>query len=125
MLGRHAAPQLWWLGYLDTGGGSDIIFPDAPRVSLYANWAYVLIEAGPEQGATWRPDYNWKGTVLPDLIFPADHSWLFSTLWDDDWTCIGGSAALVGDLLSDRALRARARRVTLDQDATPPAHQAR
>jgi hypothetical protein len=49
---------------------------------------------------------------------------LFSTLWDDDWTCIGGCTELVADLLQDRDLSARARRVTRDQDATPPGHKA-
>jgi hypothetical protein len=33
---------------------------------------------------------------LPNLMFPADRSWLVSTLWDDDWTCVGGPAELVG-----------------------------
>jgi hypothetical protein len=104
LLNRHATPQPWWLGYLETGN-SDIIFSDVPKVRLYADWRYVLIEAGPEQAATWRQQGDhWKGTDLPDLIFPADRSWLFSTLWDDDWTCIGGSTALVADLLNDRDL---------------------
>jgi hypothetical protein len=96
-------------------------------VTLYADWHYVLIEAGPEQAAVWRQQVDrmhWKNTELPDLIFPADRSWLFSTLWDDDWTCIGGSTELVADLLNDRDLSLRARRVTLDQDATPPGHTA-
>ena len=40
-------------GYLDTGA-DDIVFPDAPKVTLYSGWPYVLVEAGPEQAATWR-----------------------------------------------------------------------
>jgi len=28
-------------------------------------------------------------------MFPADHSWLVSTLWDDDWSRIDGSTTLV------------------------------
>jgi len=52
MLQEHTAPQSWWLGYLDTGS-ADTIFPDAPMVSLYAAWNYVLIEAGPEQAGRW------------------------------------------------------------------------
>jgi hypothetical protein len=61
----------------------------------------------------------WKSTELP-LMFPADRSWLVSTLWDDDWTCIGGPERLIADLLNDRQLARRARRVTADQNATPP-----
>ena len=45
--------QPWWLGYLDTGA-TDVVFPDAPMVSLYTDWDYVLVEAGPEQALTWR-----------------------------------------------------------------------
>jgi len=122
LLSEQSAGQPWWLGYLDTGA-DDIIFPDAPKVTLYCGWHYVLVEAGPEQAATWRQhgDWSfWKG-ALPNLMFPADRSWQVSTLWDDDWTCIGGPAELV-----DRFLRhpdVQARPAALGQDATPPGHQ--
>jgi hypothetical protein len=123
LLDRYAVSTPWWLGYLETGS-SDIIFTDAPRVTPYSvDWRYVLVQAGPEQAATWRVD-AWKGTALPDLMFAADRRWLFSTLWDDDWSCVGGPSELVNDLLSDPVLGSRARRVTLDQDATPPDHTA-
>jgi hypothetical protein len=127
LLQSHTTPQSWWLGYLDTGA-SDIVFWDAPKVKLYSDWSYVLVQAGPEQAASWRPANgwsNWKSTELPELMFPDDRSWLISTLWDDDWTCIGGSMTLIGDLLEDSTLGRRACRVSLDQDATPPGHAAR
>jgi hypothetical protein len=123
LLGGHSAGQPWWLGYLETGA-DDIVFPDAPRVTLYTGWHYVLAEAGPEQAAAWRRGEPWslrKG-VLPDLMFPADRAWLFSTLWDDDWSCIGGPVALVNRLVDHPDLEARP--VDLSQDATPPGHQA-
>jgi hypothetical protein len=123
LLSEHSAGQPWWLGYLDTGA-DDIIFPGAPMVTLYSGWHYVLVEAEPEQAATWRrsgPWSFWKG-ALPNLMFPADRSWLVSTLWDDDWTCIGGPAGLVGRFLRHPDLQARP--VALGQDATPPGHQA-
>jgi hypothetical protein len=123
LLTEHTADQPWWLGYLDTGA-DDIVFPDSPMVTLYSEWHYVLVEAGPEQAATWRrTDLGsfWKG-ALPNLMFPADRSWLVSTLWDDDWTCIGGPAGLVDRFLRHPDLQAR--RVTLGEDATPPGHQA-
>jgi hypothetical protein len=123
VLREQSADQPWWLGYLDTGADY-IVFPDAPMVTLYAGWHYVLVEAGPEQAATWRRDdlgSFWKG-VLPDVMFPADRSWLVSTLWDDDWTCIGGPAGLVDSFLRHPDLETRP--VTLGQDATPPGHVA-
>jgi hypothetical protein len=125
VLRAHSVDRQWWLGYLETGA-DDVVFPEAPRVSLYADWPYVLVQAGPEQAATWRRrDLGsfWSG-ALPNLMFPADRSWLVSTLWDDDWTCVGGPAALVDELLHHPDLRARARLVELGQDATPPGHQA-
>jgi hypothetical protein len=127
-LRQHIQRQPWWLGYLDTGA-SDIVFWDAPKVMVYAGWRYVLIEAGPEQAVTWRPapggERNWKSTELPDVMFPEDHAWLVSTLWDDDWTCIGGPEALIADLLQDLVLGAKARRVSLGENATPPGHTVR
>jgi hypothetical protein len=121
LLGEHTEPQPWWLGYLDTGArGLDIVFPYAPRATVYYGYGYVLVEAGPQQAATWRhTGWNW---ALPDLMFPADRSWLVSTMWDDDWTCFGGSEDLVSSLLRHTELGPRARRVALGQDATPPGH---
>jgi hypothetical protein len=122
ILVEHTAAQPWWLGYLETGS-SNVVFHDAPKVKLYAGWEYVLVEAGPEQAGAWRGE-DWKGR-LPDLIFPADRSWLVSTLWDDDWTCIGGSRELVNAFLADPELRDRAHEVDPStEDATPPGHVA-
>ena len=122
LLREQSAGQPWWLGYLDTGA-DDIVFPDAPKVTLYYGWHYVLVEAGPEQAATWRTSGDWSfwTGALPNLMFPADRSWLVSTLWDDDWTCIGGPTGLVNTFLRHPGLRARP--VALGQDATPPGHE--
>jgi hypothetical protein len=120
LLSEQSAFQPWWLGYLDTGA-DDIVFPKAPKVTLYYGWHYVLVEAGPEQAATWRHPGFFPGT-LPNLIFPSDRTWLVSTLWDDDWTCIGGPSGLVDRFLIHPDLQARP--VALGQDATPPGHEA-
>lgn len=112
--------QQWWLGYLDTGA-HDVVFGEAQRVQLYAAWDYVLVEAGAEQARTWRAGHmRAQFGTLPDLLFPADRSWLVSALWDDTWTCVGGSEALIGALESDTLVQAR--RVGTDEDATPPGH---
>jgi hypothetical protein len=121
LLTAYSAGQAWWLGYLDTGV-DDIVFADAPMVILYEGWRYVLVEAGPDQAATWRTHERGMHGVLPELMFPADRSWLVSTLWDDDWSCIGGPAELVDSFMRHPDLQARP--VEPGQDATPPGHRA-
>lgn len=120
VLAHRVLDQPWWLGYLDTGS-DDVIFPDAPRATVYADWGYVLVQAGPEQATNWRARRSCRRS-LPDLIFPADRSWLVSTLWDDDWTCVGGPIPLVDSLVRHPDLAPRARRVNPGKDATPPGH---
>jgi hypothetical protein len=117
-LARHTAEQPWWLGYLETGA-HDVVFLHAPRVVLYWDWPYVLVEAGPEQALAWRTGHMRSGTgSLPDLFFPVDRSWLVSALWDDVWTCVGGPADLIDTLAQDPL--ANGRRVQPDEDALPP-----
>lgn len=121
ILREYSREQNWWLGFLDTGA-SHLVFPEAPRVSLYANWNYVLVLAGPDEALRWRDDLSsWHGRG-PDLIFPIDRSWLMSWLWDDDWRCLGGTHELI-DLFLDRS-DLEVRRVPLGEDATPPGHVA-
>jgi hypothetical protein len=124
LLRGGSGDQPWWLGFLETGN-SDVVFAQAPRVGLYGggDWPYVIVEAGPDQARSWREFDHWKGR-LPDLIFPVDRSWLYSTLWDDDWTCLGGPRGLVGAFLADAELGPRVREVQLGEDATPPGHTA-
>ena len=92
---------------------------------MYAHWPYVLVEAGPDQAAGWRPAEHLFGS-LPDVMFPADRSWLVTTLWDDDWTCIGGRRTLIDHVLSHEALAERAREIdpsmSMDE-ACPPGHE--
>lgn len=121
LLRRYTPDRYWWLGYLDTGDGS-IPFPNAPKVCLYADWQYVLLEAGPDQALSLR-EHHWSRTrTLPDLMFPEDRSWLVSTLWDDAWRSMGGPAALIDIVLDADALEARI--VDFGDDATPPGHTA-
>ena len=120
ILSEQAPAQPWWLGYLDTGA-DDVVFHDVPKVLLYSRWPYVFVEAGPPQAASWKDASSWRGP-LPDVIFPADQSWLLSTLWDDEWRCIGGPAELIERLDRDANLEMRV--VHLGEDATPPGHRA-
>lgn len=123
VLAGHSTAQPWWLGYLDTGV-ADTILPNAATVTVYAGWSYVLLEGGPSHalGLRRNADVTPWHSALPELLFPADRSWLVSTLWDDDWRCVGGPTALVDALLGQRLLDARA--VDLGEDATPPGHTA-
>jgi hypothetical protein len=109
VLGAHTEPQPWWIGFLDTGA-SDVVFNQAPRVRLYSGWNYVLVEAGPHEARTWRSDEGRWFTALPELMFPADRSWLVSSLWDDAWAGVGGSAELISALLIEPELRSTAER---------------
>lgn len=118
---EYSRGRKWWLGFLETGA-SDVVFPEAPRVELYAGWSYVLVLAGPDEALTWRDDRSDFHGRGPDLIFPTDRSWLLSWLWDDDWYCVGGSEHLIESFLSRPDLEVR--RVPLGVDATPPGHQA-
>lgn len=123
ILSKESNNQPWWLGFLETGA-SDVVFPSAPRTMLYASWGYVLVEAGPEEAGTWRRD-GW-GEDLPDLMFPSDRTWLFSTLWDDDWSCVGGSRTLVDAFLSSPELKGRVREIDPSMpmdDVCPPGHE--
>jgi hypothetical protein len=56
--------------------------------------------------------------ALPDLLFPADRSWLVSALWDDTGTDIGGPTALITALRRNPVVNARP--VGPDEDALPP-----
>lgn len=65
VLTERTRRQPWWLGYLDTGT-NDIVLSDAPKGRLYADWPYVLIEAGPAPAAAWRkqsPGRNPAGST--------------------------------------------------------------
>src|SRR5258708_1815346 len=72
LLSEQSTGQPRWLGYLDTGA-DDIVFPDAPKVTLYSGWHYVLVEAGPAQAPPWRPRRAcslWKRS-LPHVTVAA------------------------------------------------------
>lgn len=109
VLSAHTEPQPWWLGFLDTGA-SDVVLDDAPRVRVYSGWSYVLVQAGPHEARTWRSDEGRWFTALPELMFPADRSWLVSSLWDDAWAGVGGTAELISALLSEPELQSAAER---------------
>ena len=57
--------------------------------------------------------------VLPNLFFFVDRSWLVSALWDDAWTCVGGTDDLIDRLRSwPHGASARAGFLTATDPAT-------
>ncbi len=79
----------------------------APRVSIpnrsFLLFAGPLTEAGQWGAAEVMP--GWPRRInSPNLMWPADHAWFVATEIDQPWTGIGGSAALLTDLLSDDRL---------------------
>ena len=125
VLAADTSEQPWWLGFLQRGDHSDIIFPDAHRVVIY-NGGYVLVQAGPRQAGIWRNTKDHSPPErLPDVMFPENRLWLASNLWDDDWTYFGGPAKIQRGFLEHPRLRHRVRAVGVDDpDATPPGHIA-
>ena len=121
-LTANAQPQPWWIGFIERGAESHLVFPDAPRVTLI-NASVVLIEAGPQQTLKWRDEDGWGHGMLPDVMFPHDRSWLSMTDWDDHWMCLGGTVELQQTFLRDPLLRDYTHSVDWDdEDATPPGH---
>lgn len=111
VLQAHALADRWWLGYLDTGV-ADLSNIEGQRVSAYFGWPYVLKLGDPRQVLAARD--NGRSTpwhsALPELLFTHDRSWLVSTLWDDDWRCLGGPASLVEAVLAHSHIEAWSRR---------------
>ena len=96
-----------------------------PWTPAERGWAYALLQGGPREALTARGEGGgtpWH-SALPELLFPSDRSWLVSTLWDDDWRCVGGPAVLVQALLARPEMEARS--VATDEVVTPPGHDLR
>jgi hypothetical protein len=121
------AAEVAWIATA-TVVGKTITSAIPPVFEAYATfhelgWEQSFVEAGPEQALTWRIGHmrSPQFGMVPDLFFPADRSWLVSALWDDTWTCVGGTNELIDRLRLDP--RVQARPVQLGEDATPPGHE--
>jgi hypothetical protein len=126
-LGRHTATadRCWfclWEGYGYVQGspalgmmGDNSSIPPAfgleslagPRIRLPER-NYLLFE-GPLVSAVdmgWRPNEGTFFPQSPNLFWPDDHAWCVATEIDHDSTYVGGSAALIADVLADARLEA-------------------
>lgn len=69
---------------------------------------YLMFE-GPLDAAVdmgWRPNEGAFVPQSPNLFWPDDHAWCVATEIDLDSTYVGGSAALIEDLMADNRLEA-------------------
>lgn len=122
-----------WEGYgwitgasVDTLGGGARLAPaydraiiDGPRVRL-PNREYLLFE-GPLDAASemgWRLNGRLVSPQSPNLFWPDDRAWCVATEIDLDSTYIGGSAALIDELLRDGRWEAWPSQLTDPQWAT-------
>ena len=69
---------------------------------------HLLFTGSIEQAGQWGarpygPDVP-REINSPNLIWPADHAWFVTTNIDNEWTGVGGPAALADDLLRDPRL---------------------
>ena len=102
-----------WDGFGDIEGGTPPGFAAAaraaPRVRIpgrtYLLFRGPLADAGVWGAAELTP--GWPRRInSPNLMWPADHAWFVATEIDLPWTGVGGSEALVADLLAEPGLDA-------------------
>ena len=78
-----------------------------PRVRIPAR-DYLLFRGPLDMAGDWGAADLMPGKPRrlnsPNLIWPADHAWFVATEIDLPWTGVGGSAALIEDLVSAQGL---------------------
>lgn len=84
---------------------------NAPRVKL-PHRDYLLYRGRPDQVAGWMDG--------PNLWWPDDRAWFVASEIDLPWTYVGGSTALIEDMLADRELNARP--LSLDESTMASDH---
>jgi hypothetical protein len=128
VLGRHTTAAggcsfCLWAGYGWLPASSARIDLDAPAQVALPQRSYLLfrgpLEAALEMGYTPAP--NWFMPQSPNLFWPDDLSWCVATEIDQFCTYVGGSRALVDELLIDDRLEGWEAQlddpVTFDSDA--------
>lgn len=83
----------------------------APRVQIPAR-SYLLFRGVLDDAGTWGAADVLPGRPRrinsPNLMWPSDHAWFVASEIDLPWTGIGGTAALLDDLLSTEGLDVQA-----------------
>jgi len=79
----------------------------APRVQIPAR-SYLLFRGVLHDAGRWGAADLLPGRPRrinsPNLMWPSDHAWFVASEIDLPWTGIGGTAALLDDLLSTEGL---------------------
>lgn len=69
----------------------------------YFLFSGALAEAGQWGAATWGNGAP-RGINSPNLMWPSDHAWFVTTSIEGTWTGVGGTPALIDNLLQDQRL---------------------
>ena len=79
---------------------------EGPKVSFFHDYLLFggpLTDAG-DWGATSYGHSIRRDINSPNLMWPADHAWFVTTNIESTWTAVGGSEALISDLLAEPRL---------------------
>ena len=83
--------------------------PHAPKV-VVPNRAYWLFRGPLAEVGTWVTAQGWPGTQCrldkaePAFVWPVDHAWCVAMDVDPHWAGIGGTPALISELITDQRL---------------------
>ncbi len=104
ILAAHTAdPTYCFFGLCTIQGWEDSFSADKlqPLLQLPAERDHIVL-AGP-LSAVGQISYNW---LAPNLIWPADHSWLVASEVDFDSTLVGGTTGLIEAIVESPDLEA-------------------
>jgi hypothetical protein len=109
VLARHTqSPDDCFFALWDGYGDLPAALASQPRVRI-PNRDYLLFRGRLEEARAWPSTGDGSGPFAgtsPNLVWPHDRSWFVATDIDQPWTAIGGTAALIDDVLADPALDA-------------------
>ena len=100
VLARHTRTRCvaaLWDGYGWIDGGEQLELPGR-------NYYLFECESTELVDLEWAARANWDRYSSPNLLWPDDHAWALATEIDFDSTLIGGTRALVDDLLAASGL---------------------
>jgi hypothetical protein len=95
--------ELSWCRFCSWVGWGSVIFDDGPRVELPGrDYALFVGRLAALPSLTDSQDGH-----SPNLWWPDDRAWCVATEIDLAWTCVGGSAALISEVLATARIEAQ------------------